>query len=924
MHTSAKAASGEKRRFIKLSALPLLFGCLSLTGLAEAQQPQPPFGPQQPGGQPNPFGAPQPGQPQPFGAQPQPGAQPNPYGAQPPQGPPQPFGAQPQPGGQQPFGAQQPGQFGGEQPGQLGQPGQGGQFGGEQPPGEQPPPAPSASSEAEERNLSLMEQPSMLGSTGLLRSAYAGSGAAGTFRVSFLADMFSTSNFLCNDKNTTLAGVPITCGRDNASDDASHVGAFFAVNATPFSFLEAYATVRTYANGNSQGHPQLLQVLGDTTFGVKAFTPPKLGQLLTFGGDAQLLLLNGAGSVGVAGAGTSALFRGLATADFRKPESKGFPLRINLNLGYKFDNSGKIVEDVEVKRGAAVGLPDEKDGSPGRQPITRIERFGLGINRVDFFQTYVGVELPFSKVQPYLEYSFEVPVNRQGYTCHTSRVSKGDVCMGLDKFDSTDPKNQGGPGFKAVPSRLTLGVRTNPLDKAFHGLSAHAAFDIATSGTSTFMEEVAPQAPWTLYLGLGYSFDTREKEAPPAPPAPPAPEPKIVPAPQTFVRGFVHEQGRQEPVGDAIVSVSGGGQPPFATGPDGRFLTRHFEPGTYQLNIKAPGFKPGVCQANVIAAAPLSPAPGGYPGAQPGGYPGAQPGGYPGAQPGGYPGAQPGGYPGAQPGGFPGAQPGGYPGAQPNPFGGAPGQPGFPGSGPGQVGALPNQPAPAAPSGPTYVDIDCPLESLPRTGNIVGSVKDGETGGPVPGAVIHLSGAGGKELSATADGSGTFTFKDLPPGPVTLKSEAQGYMQHLDQAEVRANEDNRAAISINKRPKVSLVKVQGNEIRISKQIHFDTDSAKILGDSNALMEEIADVMQRTPSIKKVEIQGHTDNTGTREHNQQLSDARASAVKAWLVSAGVDGGRIVPKGYGQDRPLAPNVTAANRTKNRRVQFIILEK
>jgi outer membrane protein OmpA-like peptidoglycan-associated protein len=63
--------------------------------------------------------------------------------------------------------------------------------------------------------------------------------------------------------------------------------------------------------------------------------------------------------------------------------------------------------------------------------------------------------------------------------------------------------------------------------------------------------------------------------------------------------------------------------------------------------------------------------------------------------------------------------------------------------------------------------------------------------------------------------------------------------------------------------------------------------------------------------------------GTADHNLQLSDARASSVKAWLVGAGIDPARLVPKGYGQTRPLAPNVTAGNRARNRRVQFIILE-
>ncbi len=882
MDTLEKATVSRKRTLPLLTALSLLGGCLALASTASAQQPSP-FGPP-PGGQP--FGQPgqpgfgqpgpgQPGQPGQFG-QPGPG-QPGQFG-QPGPGQPGQFG-QPGPG--------QPGQFG--QPG-AGQPGQPGQFGPEQPP---PPeqPAPSTDSDEQERYLSLMEQPNMLGSTGLLRTSYAGSGAVGTFRTSFMFDWFSAKNFLCNPNNTTLAGTPITCNRANTGDKTSHVGAFFALNVTPLPFLEAYAAIRTYANSNDQGKPQLLQVLGDTTLGVKAFTPPKVGKVFTFGGEVQLLLLNGTGDVGLAGKGTSALFRGLASADFRKPEgvSGSVPLRVNLNLGYKVDNSGKLVEEVEQKRAQSLGIqPSTNDPTP-RQPITRIERFGLGINRVDFFQTYIGVEAPFSKVQPYMEWSVDVPVNRAGYTCHTSRASKGDVCLGLDKFNSPDPKNQGGPGFKAVPSRLTLGVKTNPFNKQFHGLSAHAAVDIGTSGTSTFIEEVAPQAPWTLYIGFGYAYDMKEKAAPPPPPVV-QPPPQMIPAPQTFARGFVHEQGKADPVNEAIVLLEGTGQPPFATGPDGRFLTRHLEPGSYRFAVKAPGFKPGVCQVNVTA-----PGMGANPGMSPFGLgPNGQP----------------------MPGAF------GQPGMPGQPQFGQPGMPGQPGQ-PGQFNPTPMGAPPAAPQGPSYVDADCPLEALPKLGNVVGTVKDGEGGAAVAGAVVKLTDASGKELTATADGNGNFRFTGLPPGAVTLKSEASGYMMHTHKTEVRASDDNKTSITMNKRPKLQLVKIQGNEIKLSKQIHFDTDSAKIMGDSNSLMEEIADVLQRAPTIKKVEIQGHTDNAGGREHNQQLSEARANSVRTWLLGAGIDGNRLVGKGYGQDRPLAPNVTAANRQRNRRVQFIILE-
>ncbi|AUX45599.1 hypothetical protein SOCE26_070930 [Sorangium cellulosum] len=963
MHTLLKVFADRPRR-AALTALPLV-GALTLAGAAGAQQPQPPFGPQPPPGQPTPG---------PFGPQPFPG-QPGPFGPQPPPGnaPPPQFGPQQPPPGD---GATQFGPQPGPQPGF---PGDGAtQFGPQPAPGSQPPPdasfsfgaqasageqgaqasataTSSAALDEQARALSLIEQPNLWGSTGLLRTSYAGSGAPGTFRVSFLFDWFSTSNFLCDPTESTPAGEPITCGPDAQADSASHVGALFALNATPLPFLEGYASIRTFANANDQGRPRLLQVLGDTTLGVKGFTPSKIGKYFTFGGEAQLLLLNGTGDVGLAGGGTSAAFRGLASLDLRKPDGKGFPLRVNLNLGYKLDNSGVVVRQIEEERAKAF-----RDGRE-RQPISRIERFGLGINRVDFFQTHLGVEVPLPKVQPYLEYTLDIPVNRQGYECHTRSVARGDVCLGLDDFSSPDPQSQGGPGYSAVPSRLSIGVRATPFEKAFRGLSGHAAFDLGLSATSVFIEEVAPQAPWTLYLGIAYAYDTKQKEPLPAP----APQiikepPQLVPAPQSFARGFVHEQNKADaPVVDAIVTVEGVAQPPYATGPDGRFLTRHLEPGTYTFSIRANGYKPGTCQATIPAGGAAPGQPGAF-GPQPGqpdpfGAPPGQPGAF-GPQPG-QPGAfgpQPG-----QPGAF-GPQPG-QPGAfgpqpgQPGAFGPQPGQPGAFGPQPGQPGAFgpqpapfgqqpapfgqqPGQPAPfgpqpgipgaapspALPQGPTFVDVDCALEALPKTGNIVGTVKDAESGDAVAGATIRLVDAAGREQTATTDGSGAFRFPDLPAGAVTLKVEAQGYMNHVNQADVRTSEDTRAALTVNKRPKVSLVKVQGNEIKISRQIHFETDSAKILGDSNALMEEIADVLQRNPNIRKVEIQGHTDNTGGREHNQTLSESRANSVRTWLIRAGVDGGRLQAKGYGQDRPVAPNVTPANKAKNRRVQFIILEK
>jgi outer membrane protein OmpA-like peptidoglycan-associated protein len=774
-----------------------------------------------------------------------------------------------QAGGQ--FNAQPPAGQLSAQPGQFSAQPQPGQFSAQP----QPEPiapvgaSPTKSSEAteeEERDYSLIEHSNTQGSTGLLRTSYAGSGASGTFRVSFLTDWFTASDFLCDPTSTTPDGRPRVCNASGQADSASHVGAFFAVSATPLPFLEAFIGLRTYANSNDQGRPELLQVLGDTTLGVKAFLPPHLGQIFTFGAEAQLHLLNGTGSVGPAGSGTSATFRALGSADFRKPAGAGVPLRLNLNLGYRLDNSGKLVEDTERARAENGGFTDGRQ----IQPISRVERFGLGINKVDFFQIALGVEAPLKLIQPYIEYSVDVPINRQGYVCHTARVSPGDECLGLDDFASTDPQNQGGPGFAAVPSRLTLGTRVSPFKEAFRGLSGHLAFDIGTSGTSTFIEEVAPQAPWTLYLGVGYAFDTKTKPVP-APTIIEKPA-KLVEAPQNFIRGFVHEANTTTPVADAIATVqSGAGMSPVATDANGRFVTHNLPPGAYTFDVKAAGYKPGTC-AGVVAVAPAP--------------------------------AQPGAQAAPPPGQFS---------PQPTPFG----QP------PAPV-EQPTPPSTEVPTGPTYVDIDCALEALPKLGGVAGSAKDAEGGGAVAGATAKLTDAQGKESTAAADASGTFTFKDVKPGSATLRVDAPGYMTHVQQVEIRANEDARANVQLNKRPKKANVQVVGSEIKISKQVHFETDSAKIVGDSNALLEEIADVMQQNPNLKRVEIQGHTDNTGTRDRNAVLSQERADAVRQWLIRHGVDASRLTAKGYGQEKPLSPNVTAANRARNRRVQFIILEK
>jgi len=73
----------------------------------------------------------------------------------------------------------------------------------------------------------------------------------------------------------------------------------------------------------------------------------------------------------------------------------------------------------------------------------------------------------------------------------------------------------------------------------------------------------------------------------------------------------------------------------------------------------------------------------------------------------------------------------------------------------------------------------------------------------------------------------------------------------------------------------------------------------------------------------VAIEGHTDNVGAHDHNVDLSQRRAQQVMAWLVAHDIDASRLEAHGYGPDRPIGPNTSAAGRARNRRVEFHILD-
>jgi outer membrane protein OmpA-like peptidoglycan-associated protein len=102
-------------------------------------------------------------------------------------------------------------------------------------------------------------------------------------------------------------------------------------------------------------------------------------------------------------------------------------------------------------------------------------------------------------------------------------------------------------------------------------------------------------------------------------------------------------------------------------------------------------------------------------------------------------------------------------------------------------------------------------------------------------------------------------------------------------------------------------------------IYFDTDKSEIKPDSKPTLDEVASVLKIDRALK-LEVSGHTDNTGDKAHNAKLSEARAqSVVKALVGGYGIDSKRLSAKGYGDTKPVAPNTSDENKAKNRRVEL-----
>ncbi len=124
-------------------------------------------------------------------------------------------------------------------------------------------------------------------------------------------------------------------------------------------------------------------------------------------------------------------------------------------------------------------------------------------------------------------------------------------------------------------------------------------------------------------------------------------------------------------------------------------------------------------------------------------------------------------------------------------------------------------------------------------------------------------------------------------------------------------------------PKFEHINVTQEKIELEQAIFFQTAKAIIMSKSYGLLDEVAAALAARPTMQ-VRIEGHTDSRGGHAYNLRLSQARADSVKAYLVGKGISSDRMEAKGYGPDRPIDTNKTAAGRERNRRVEFTITQQ
>jgi OOP family OmpA-OmpF porin len=162
----------------------------------------------------------------------------------------------------------------------------------------------------------------------------------------------------------------------------------------------------------------------------------------------------------------------------------------------------------------------------------------------------------------------------------------------------------------------------------------------------------------------------------------------------------------------------------------------------------------------------------------------------------------------------------------------------------------------------------------------------------------------------------------LPPGDYVVRIEAAGHAPRERSLGLVAGTRVELELFARKNVERPTVKVTSRAIELGEPVRFGHRDAKLRADARPLLDAIVAALTEHREITRLAIEGHTDDRGGQASNLRLSRDRAEAVRRYLVEHGIEAGRLTAAGFGESRPLEPNLSDRSRARNRRVELRIV--
>jgi len=213
-------------------------------------------------------------------------------------------------------------------------------------------------------------------------------------------------------------------------------------------------------------------------------------------------------------------------------------------------------------------------------------------------------------------------------------------------------------------------------------------------------------------------------------------------------------------------------------------------------------------------------------------------------------------------------------------------------------------------------EVEVSLTPKPMTGNVRGRVADGGGRG-LEGSVKFL---GAENFEAKSDSSGAFSAA-LPPGPYRVTAEAPGFPSREAPLEIVVAQDKQLDFVLKNHPVNPDVTLGASDITLKKPIRIKADAGALDAKAMAELDSVADILDEHREIKTLRVEAHWD-TSAGANAKEVTQKQAELIKQYLVKKGAAEGQVEAVGMGADKPLVPNISPANKAKNRRVELHVV--